>query len=61
MINPNYLKYVPYIKHDEIHTSLIHDVYYFYHGIKPTANQTIICMNKNLYDLDKKNLKLFNI
>ena len=37
------------------------DVYYFYYGIKPDANQKIICMNNNAFDLNKDNLKLVNI
>ena len=39
MINPNYLKYIPDAKKDDIHNNLIIDVYYFYHGIKPNADQ----------------------
>jgi len=31
MINPNYLKYIPDAKKDELHNNLIIDVYYFYH------------------------------
>ena len=61
MINPNYLKYVPDDKKNELHTNLIIDVYYFYYGIKPDANQNIICMNNNIFDLNKENLKLVNI
>ena len=33
MINPNYLKYIPDAKKDELHNHLIIDVYYFYYGI----------------------------
>ena len=61
MINPNYLKYVPDDKKNELHTNLIIDVYYFYYGIKPNDNQKIICMNNNIFDLNKENLKLVNI
>jgi len=61
MINPNYLKYIPDAKKDDIHNNLIIDVYYFYHGIKPNANQKIICMNNNIFDLNKENLKLISI
>ena len=61
MINPNYLKYIPDAKKDDIHNNLIIDVYYFYHGIKPNADQKIICMNNNIFDLNKENLKLVNI
>jgi hypothetical protein len=34
------------------------DVYYFYHGVKPNANQVIVCMNNNTFDLDKENLSM---
>jgi len=61
MINQNYLKFIPDAKKDELHTNLIIDVYYFYYGIKPNANQKIICMNNNAFDLNKENLKLVNI
>jgi len=61
MINPNYLKYIPDDKKDELHNNLIIDVYYFYYGIKPDATQKIICMNNNIFDLNKENLKLVNI
>ena len=61
MINPNYLKYVPDDKKNELHTNLIIDVFYFYYGIKPNANQKIICMNNNIFDLNKENLKLISI
>ena len=61
MINPNYLKYIPDDKKDELHRNLIIDVYYFYYGIKPNDNQKIICMNNNAFDLTKENLKLVNI
>ena len=60
MINPNYLKYISDAKKDELHTNLMIDVYYFYYGIKPNANQKIICMNNNAFDLTKENLKLVN-
>ena len=33
MINPNYLKYIPYAKKDDMHKSLIIDIYYLYHGV----------------------------
>ena len=61
MINPNYLKYIPDAKKDDIHNNLIIDVYYFYHDIKPNADQKIICMNNNMFDLNKENLKLISI
>ena len=60
MINPNYLKYVPDDKKNELHTNLIIDVYYFYYGIKPNANQKIICINGIKFDLSKNNLRCVN-
>ena len=61
MINPDYLKYIPDDKKDELHSNLMIDVYYFYYGIKPNDNKKIICMNNNIFDLNKENLKLVNI
>ena len=58
MINPDYLKYIPDAKKDEIHRNLIIDVYYLYHGIKPNKNEKIICMNNDIFDMTKENLKL---
>ncbi len=43
---------------DTCHTNLMIDVYYFYHGVKPNANQVIVCMNNNTFDLDKENLSM---
>ena len=34
------------------------DVYYLYHGIKPNKNEKIICMNNDIFDMTKENLKL---
>ena len=53
MINPNYLKYIPDAKKDEIHKSLMTDVYYLYHAIKPNKNEKIICMNNDIFDMTK--------
>ena len=58
MINPNYLKYIPDAKKDEMHKSLMTDVYYLYHGIKPNKNEKIISMNNDIFDMTKENLKL---
>jgi len=58
MINPDYLKYIPDAKKDVCHTNLMIDVYYFYYGIKPNENQKIICMNNDIFDMTKENLKL---
>ena len=59
MIKSNYLKYIPDHKKDdsEMHKSLMIDVYYLYHGIKPNKNEKIISMN----DMNKENLKLISL
>lgn len=61
MIDSTYLMYIPDPKKDECHRNLMNDIYYFYHGVKPNENQIIVCMNSNIFDLDKKNLKVVNI
>ena len=53
MINSKYLDYIPTEKHDEIHKSLLRDVYYFYYGIKP---KEVIQKNGNKVDVSKENL-----
>ena len=61
MITSNYLQYIPESpdhKKYEIHKSLMTDVFYLYHGIKPTKNQKIICITNDIFDLSKENLKL---
>ena len=61
MIDSTYLMYIPDPEKDECHRKLMNDIYYFYHGVKPNADQKIICMNNNIFDLNKENLKLVNI
>ena len=53
MINIKYLHFIPLEKRDDVYKSLVEDIYYFYFGIKPNNDQTIKCMNGNMYDLDK--------
>ena len=58
IIKPLYLKYVPDDKKEEVQYSLLCDVYYFYHGVKPTYEQIVIPVNDNLFDVSKNNLRL---
>ncbi len=61
MINIKYLDYIPFEKRDEVYKSMVNDVYYFYYGLRPKTNEKIICINGNIYDLDKNNLALIPI
>jgi len=61
MINPNFLKYIPDDKKDEIYYNMIVDIYYFYNNIKPNENERIVILDGNIYNLSKDNLKLVNI
>ena len=61
MINPNFLKYVPEDKKDEIYYNMIVDIYYFYNDVKPNENERIILLDGNKYNLTKENLRLVNI
>lgn len=61
MINIKYLHFIPLEMRDDVYKSLVEDIYYFYFGIKPNNDQTIKCMNGNMYDLDKNNLVLIDI
>ena len=35
MLNLGYLKYISANKQEEMHQSLLRDIYYFYNGVKP--------------------------
>ena len=61
MINQSYLQYVPEEKRDTLHYNLMVDVYYFYHGYKPTNKQKVKCINNDKFDLSKNNLNLISI
>ena len=52
-INQKYLEYIPKERQEEIHQSLLKDIYYFYHGFKP---EVVIQLNGNLTDFSKENL-----
>ena len=52
-INEGYLKYIAKEKQDEMHQSLLRDIYYFYHGIKP---KEVLQKNGNRVDVSKENL-----
>ena len=56
MINPKYLEYIPAEKHEEIHKSLLREIYYFYHGIRP---KEVIQKNGNKLDVSRENIKEF--
>ena len=61
MINKSYLQYIPEDKWQQCYNSMIQDIYYFYYGIRLNNNQSIKCINGNMYDLDKNNLILIDI
>lgn len=61
MINTSYLQYIPEDKREQCYKSLVEDVYYLYHSYKPNNNQSIKCINGDMYDLDKNNLILIDI
>jgi hypothetical protein len=60
MINTRYLHYIPFENRDDIYHSLVKDIYFFYYGVKPNANENIICINGDKYDLRKDNLILIS-
>ena len=41
MINTGYRKYISEEKQDAIYTSMVRDIYYFYHGMKTNENMYI--------------------
>ena len=53
MINQSYLHYIPKENEEKLHYNLMVDVFYFYYGYKPNNDQTIKCINCNMFDLDK--------
>ncbi len=53
--SPHYLEYIPLEKREKAHISLLKDIYYFYHGVKP---EVVIQLNGNLTDFSKGNLVL---
>ncbi len=57
MINTGYLKYVAEDKQEEVYKSMLHDIYYFYYGVRLNENETITCLNGLIYDVSKENLK----
>ena len=59
MINTGYLKYISEDKQEEVYNTMLLDIYYFYHGVRPNENETIICLNGNKYDVSKENLRIF--
>jgi hypothetical protein len=61
MINQSYLQYIQEEMREKLHYNLMVDVFYFYHGYKPTDNQKIKCINENNFDLNKNNLVLISI
>jgi hypothetical protein len=52
---PHYLEYISIEKREKAHISLLKDIYYFYHGVKPGV---IIQLNGDLTDYSKENLVL---
>ena len=60
MINTKYIEYIAEDKRDEVYRSLVRDIYYFYYGMKPNENETIICINGIKYDIAKHNLEIVN-
>ncbi len=54
MINPGYLKYITAEKQEEIHQSLLRDVYYVYCVVKP--NEVVIQKYGERVDISRENL-----
>ena len=48
-----YLKYIPAEKQEEIHQSLLRDIYYFYNGVKV---KEVIQKNGEITDVSRENL-----
>ena len=61
MINKSYLKYIPEEMREKLHYNLMVDVYYLYHGYKPTEKQKIICIDGHMFNFSKHNLKIIDI
>lgn len=61
MINTRYLHYIPLEKRDNPYNDILVDIYYSYYGIKPTANQKIICIDGYMFNFSKHNLKIIDI
>lgn len=61
MINTRYLHYIPLEKRDNSYNDILVDIYYSYYGIKPTANQKIICIDGYMFNFSKHNLKIIDI
>ena len=61
MINTRYLHYIPLEKRDNSYNDILIDIYYSYYGIKPTANQKIICIDGYMFNFSKHNLKIIDI
>ena len=57
----SYLEYIIANKRDNSYNDILVDIYYSYYGIKPTKTQKIICLNDNIFDLKKNNLKIIDI
>ncbi len=39
MINTKYLKHISEEKQEEVYKSMIRDIYYFYHGVRPNDKE----------------------
>lgn len=50
--------YIPIEKRNECYISLLNDVYFFYHGIKPDENEAVITNDGNKWNMNKSNLRI---
>ena len=57
----SYLEYLIANKRDNSYNDILVDIYYSYYGIKPTANQKIICIDGSMFNFSKHNLKIIDI
>ena len=55
-INQKYLEYIPKERQEEIHQSLLKDIYYFYTGMK--AEEEVLQKNGDKIDVSKDNLEV---
>lgn len=57
-VNLTAFKYIPNEYKEEYYKSMVNDIYYFYHNIKPNNTDNIICIDGNKFNLSRNNLQL---
>ena len=59
-VNFSAFKYIPQEYKEQCYNSMKRDIYYFYTGIMTNETDIIECIDGNIYNLSKQNLKLVN-